>query len=507
MDPLLNCAVYFHIYIILSSTLFLGCYCSTLRISGNNPIASFSPRNIKHYSFDEQSTDIYITWDPPLNYLLPKSSGLSMNIANAKSDADAALNRLSVPLHDRSDSNSKNHPQYNLVNKNAHELTNTSHVSANLFEINSTKNLTTKEDKRNEDNQSQNSLGSIPDTKDGTYDVYGFVKSYTVFCKQQQNPEVHLIKVGANQTWVLLSNMTADNVYEISIRVSYSNKKQVNSTKYVFTVDGSSISVCKCHLIGTRDGHTACNLDTGHPCYCSSGYGGLFCDRCQPKHYSLEGKCLPCPCTSEFGSFNCRLFNNKPVCNCLNGYTGEKCNRCSNGYFKYYRTCAKCICHNNVDLLSPDICDPDIGACKHCLYNTTGFSCDECLPGFVGDPILHKNCTKPNSSTPKIPTSHSKASFPLSLKVGLPLIILFICIIIGILILQRHRFYHKLQPFWTIELKDDHDSVTLSTNDGQEFGGASLSSRAASNHDDMDFYAKHISHQGGMQYSPLRETM
>ncbi|CAE1160631.1 unnamed protein product [Acanthosepion pharaonis] len=268
------------------------------------------------------------------------------------------------------------------------------------------------------------------------------------------------------------------------------------------------LSFCKCHLIGTRDGHTACNLDTGHPCYCNSGYGGLFCDRCQPKHYSLEGKCLPCPCTSEIGSFNCRLVNNKPVCNCLNGYAGERCNRCSNGYFKYYRTCAKCICHNNVDPLSPDICDPDIGACRHCLYNTTGFSCEDCLPGFVGDPILHKNCTKPNSSSaPKIPASHSKASLPLSLKVGLPLVILFICIIIGILILQRHRFYHKLQPFWTIELKDDHDSVTLSANDGQEFGGASLSSRAASNHDDMDFYAKHISHQGGMQYSPLRETM
>lgn len=41
MDPLLNCAVYFHIYIILSSTLFLGCYCSTLRISGNSKLPVF----------------------------------------------------------------------------------------------------------------------------------------------------------------------------------------------------------------------------------------------------------------------------------------------------------------------------------------------------------------------------------------------------------------------------------------------------------------------------------
>lgn len=485
MDPLQKRDALFRI--LLSTTLFLSCDSSTLKLTNNGETANFVPRNIRHYIFVGHPTDVYLTWDPPFNYILPKSSDLSKNTASAKTDHVTTLNRLSVPLHGHSGSKSDSHPQYNVADSNVHESGNDTY--AQMLNMNSTKNQTLKTEQK--------------DSR--IFDAYGFVDNYDIFYQQKlDSSDMKLLHVNATQTWVLLKNITADKTYQVFIQVSYSNKKQVNSTIYAFSLasnDTDSTSVCKCNSIGTNSGNETCFSLTSIPCACHSSYDGLFCEQCKPQHFMYNGKCVRCPCNSKFGSFNCRLVNNAPVCNCPPAYAGRSCDRCANGYFLYYGMCAKCICNNNIDPNSPDICDPIIGSCRHCLYNTTGFTCDRCRSGFVGDPILHKNCTKQeNISKPKILSRHSKTSFPLSLKIGLPLVVLFICIVVGILFHHRHRFYRKLQPFWTIELKDDHDSVNLS----QEFGGASSSSHTASSRNNLNFYAKH---QGGMQYSPLRETM
>ena len=143
----------------------------------SDSLAAFTPRNVKLYSFDEPPAGVYIAWDPPLNSkLLHKSSDLSRNVANAKNDVNATLNRLSVPLHHPTGSNSDPHPQY-ILNEDSHELTNTSHVSADLFEMNSTKNLT-----RIGDDQSKISV-----LENVIYDVYGFINNYIVFYRRQQD--------------------------------------------------------------------------------------------------------------------------------------------------------------------------------------------------------------------------------------------------------------------------------------------------------------------------------
>ncbi|XP_026099662.1 basement membrane-specific heparan sulfate proteoglycan core protein isoform X26 [Carassius auratus] len=72
-------------------------------------------------------------------------------------------------------------------------------------------------------------------------------------------------------------------------------------------------------------------------------------------------------------------------CACPQGYTGPSCQDCDVGYTRtpglYLGTCEKCDCHGHASG-----CDSDTGDCLNCLHNTVGRRCENCLPGFYGNP-------------------------------------------------------------------------------------------------------------------------
>lgn len=39
-------------------------------------------------------------------------------------------------------------------------------------------------------------------------------------------------------------------------------------------------------------------------------------------------------------------------------------------------------------------CDSLTGACSGCMHHTAGARCELCAPGYYGDAVLAKNCTR-----------------------------------------------------------------------------------------------------------------
>uniref|UniRef100_A0A673N5J0 Cell adhesion molecule-related/down-regulated by oncogenes n=1 Tax=Sinocyclocheilus rhinocerous TaxID=307959 RepID=A0A673N5J0_9TELE len=72
-------------------------------------------------------------------------------------------------------------------------------------------------------------------------------------------------------------------------------------------------------------------------------------------------------------------------CACPQGYTGPSCQDCDVGYTRtpglYLGTCEKCDCHGHASG-----CDLATEECLNCLHNTVGSRCENCLPGFYGNP-------------------------------------------------------------------------------------------------------------------------
>ncbi|XP_048757989.2 laminin subunit alpha-2-like isoform X2 [Ostrea edulis] len=73
-------------------------------------------------------------------------------------------------------------------------------------------------------------------------------------------------------------------------------------------------------------------------------------------------------------------------CSCPRGYQGLSCEECESGYRRvgnklYGGMCLPCNCNNHAER-----CDINTGKCNNCLHFTTGENCDQCLPGYYGDP-------------------------------------------------------------------------------------------------------------------------
>ncbi|XP_037629113.1 laminin subunit alpha-5 isoform X3 [Sebastes umbrosus] len=166
----------------------------------------------------------------------------------------------------------------------------------------------------------------------------------------------------------------------------------------------------------------ACNCN-GHSDRCLDGSGiCLDCqhntagDRCESclggflGNNSLDGQavsCSSCPCPLRVPSNNfaegCVQKTDRMQCLCMPGYAGPHCERCAPGYYGNPMVlgsrCQLCHCHDNTDpnMLFTD-CHPLTGECLSCMHNTAGPHCDICAPGFYGDAIAAKNCTKCNCS-------------------------------------------------------------------------------------------------------------
>ncbi|XP_047462931.1 laminin subunit alpha-5 isoform X2 [Mugil cephalus] len=165
-----------------------------------------------------------------------------------------------------------------------------------------------------------------------------------------------------------------------------------------------------------------CNCN-GHSDQCLDGSGicvncqhntlGDHCERCQGGflgNNSLDGQavsCASCPCPLRTPSNNfaegCVQKSDRMQCLCMPGYAGPNCERCAPGFYGNPMVlgsrCQRCNCHDNTDpnMLFTD-CHPLTGECLSCMHNTAGPHCDICAPGFYGDAISAKNCTKCNCS-------------------------------------------------------------------------------------------------------------
>uniref|UniRef100_A0A8B9LXF7 Laminin subunit alpha-5 n=1 Tax=Astyanax mexicanus TaxID=7994 RepID=A0A8B9LXF7_ASTMX len=165
---------------------------------------------------------------------------------------------------------------------------------------------------------------------------------------------------------------------------------------------------CNCN------GHSDQCLDgTGVCVDCRHNTAGDHCEKCQGGfrgNNSVDGhavSCTSCPCPMQVASNNfairCVEKPNQMQCLCMPGYAGPKCERCAPGFYGnpmvIGSTCQPCNCNDNSDpnMLFSD-CHPITGECQSCMFDTAGPHCELCAPGYYGDAITAKNCTRCNCS-------------------------------------------------------------------------------------------------------------
>uniref|UniRef100_A0A8B9SV76 Laminin subunit alpha 5 n=1 Tax=Anas platyrhynchos TaxID=8839 RepID=A0A8B9SV76_ANAPL len=160
-----------------------------------------------------------------------------------------------------------------------------------------------------------------------------------------------------------------------------------------------------CHCNGHSD---QCLPGSGICLNCQHNTEGDHCEQCKDGYvgsHSAEGslQCVGCPCPLSVASNNfavgCVRKGSNMQCLCKPGYAGPNCERCAPGYYGnplvIGSSCQPCDCSRNTDpnmLFSS--CDSLTGACTGCMHHTAGARCEVCAPGFYGDAVTAKNCTR-----------------------------------------------------------------------------------------------------------------
>ncbi|XP_041050382.1 multiple epidermal growth factor-like domains protein 9 [Carcharodon carcharias] len=276
---------------------------------------------------------------------------------------------------------------------------------------------------------------------------------------------------------------------------------------------------CQCNNLSK-----ACDHITGICLNCTGNTKGHYCEKCKDSFYRKPGAnhtavCERCPCSVVTSSGSCHIVSGEAVCDqCNPGYFGSNCDECADGYYNSDSICVRCECNNNTDVDSKQpICDSESGRCLSCTLNTTGFNCEKCAEGYVGDPMA-RNCqievtTVPTIASTPTPTSSTTSTTissstvvtnstlsaktqtflstllstsqstvstaePMTpeiswtqfniavLVVIIAVVVLLMGFVAGVYVYREYRNRKLNAPFWTIELKEDnisfssyHDSI------------------------------------------------
>ena len=129
---------------------------------------------------------------------------------------------------------------------------------------------------------------------------------------------------------------------------------------------------------------------------------GDNCEQCKSGYYGqalagTEKDCKKCRCPKDGPCseiYNYHEEQNNVVCvNCPIGSQGNFCEYCEDGYYlKSIDECTPCLCNDNIDLNAIGNCDRNNGKCLRCVYNTSGDSCEKCLPGYWGNALTDVKC-------------------------------------------------------------------------------------------------------------------
>ncbi|KAJ8038680.1 Laminin subunit alpha [Holothuria leucospilota] len=136
---------------------------------------------------------------------------------------------------------------------------------------------------------------------------------------------------------------------------------------------GDGCTPCDCHPVGTVEGQSQCDLDTGQ-CQCKPLVTGQKCDQCIRGFWNVNEECLPCDCNLN-GTNDATCIDGVCSCNQVTGQcscalptiAGRTCDRCGRlnegatgveevfvGLFPNCQPCPECF-HNWRSILNENI--------------------------------------------------------------------------------------------------------------------------------------------------------